>query len=281
MTPDAARSGMTAKDLHPFDAAVRLLPADDGLFDGRTHALWGNMVGPFGGITAATLLNAAWLHPQRLGEPLSFTVNFAGALADGPFRIQALPVRSSRTTQHWTMQLQQAGEVAATASAVFALRRPTWATHERQPPALPAAEAVPVTPSPMRVAWSDRYEMRFIDGPWPDLAAAAELPDSRSALWIRDQPGRPLDALSLVAMCDAFYPRIFRRRQSFTPAGTVSMTVHLHADAAELAAQGSAPVLACARGLRFGGGFFDQRAEIWGRDGRLLAGSQQSVWFKA
>lgn len=267
--------------LHPFDEAVRLSAHDGGGWAGRTHPAWGNMVGPFGGITAATLLNAAWIHPQRQGEPLALTVNYAGPVADGDFRIDAFAVRTTRSTQHWTMALQQGGEVAATATAVFATRRDTWAAGELAAPPAPAPEHVAPTPSPGRVAWSERYEMRFVSGAWPDFLQPAEVADSHSLLWIRDEPPRPLDALALAAICDAFYPRVFRRRSSFTPAGTVSMTVHFHADAAALAAQGSAPVLGSARGQRFAQGFFDQRAEVWGRGGQLLASSQQSVYFKA
>jgi len=263
-----------------FDEAIALSSSGDG----ATHPAWANMVGPFGGITAATLLNAAWSHPQRLGEPLAFTVNYAGALVDGAFRIDAQPVRTTRTTQHWVITQQQGGEVTSTATAVFATRRDTWASGELVAPALPPAAEVAVTPPPGRVAWPDRYEMRFVHGPWvlfTPSATPVEADDSHTALWIRDEPPRPLDALALTSLCDAFYPRIFRRRGTFTPAGTVSMTVHFHADAAAFAAQGTRPVLGVARGQRFAQGFFDQRAEVWSDGGALLATSQQSVYFKA
>jgi hypothetical protein len=36
------------------------------------------MAGPFGGVTAATLLRAIEVHPDCLGEPVAPTVNFAG-----------------------------------------------------------------------------------------------------------------------------------------------------------------------------------------------------------
>ena len=39
------------------------------------------MVGPYGGITAATVLNAVLQHPALLGEPVSLTVNFCAAVA--------------------------------------------------------------------------------------------------------------------------------------------------------------------------------------------------------
>jgi acyl-CoA thioesterase len=269
-------------DPHPFDAATALVPAADGGLEGATHPAWSNMVGPYGGITAAVMLGAAGSHPQRLGEPVSLTVNFAGPVADGRFRIDARPVRTNRSTQHWTLALSQADEVAATGTALFALRRDTWGHQELAAPDAPPAARVPVTPFSGRFAWPARYEMRFVSGPWPDLAnPASPLPDdSLSLMWIRDHPPRPLDAASLVALCDAFYPRIFRRRQRFNPSGTVSITTHLHADAVALAAQCARPVLARARAQRFAKGFSDQLVQVWGDDGTLLASSMQTVYAK-
>ena len=76
------------------------------------------------------MLRAVLLHPAGLGEPIALTVNFAAAVSDGAFSITATPVRTNRSTQHWNVVLTQAGDsgadaVAATASAVTALRRPT------------------------------------------------------------------------------------------------------------------------------------------------------------
>jgi acyl-CoA thioesterase len=267
--------------LHSFDAAIALSPRSDGVFEGATHAGYANMIGPFGGITASTLLHAAWLHPQRLGEPLALTVNFAGPLVEGPFRITARALRTNRSTQHWHIELEQAGELAASASAVFGLRRDTWSATEIAPPPHRAGEQVPVKGLAPRVVWPQRYEMQFVKGGWPDFTNPQDEPaDSHSELWIRDHPPRPLDALALAAICDAFYPRIFRRRQRFTPAGTVTLSTYFHADGAALAAQDSRAVLGRARAQHFGGGYFDQTAEVWGDDARLLAVSHQLVYFK-
>jgi acyl-CoA thioesterase len=267
---------------HPFDAAIALETAPDAALCGATHPAWANMVGPYGGITAATLLNAACTHPARLGEPVALTVNFAGPVADGVFRIDARAVRTNRSTQHWTMALEQAGEVATTATAMFAVRRETWADQELHAPAAPPADDVPVSPHPPHITWAGRYEMRFVAGAWPDLARPqTPLPaDSESLMWIRDLPPRPLDAPALAAICDAFYPRSFRRRQVFTASGTVSISIHFHADVIALASQGSRPVLARARAQRFAKGFSDQVVQIWSDTGQLLASSMQTVYAK-
>ncbi|WP_432421005.1 hypothetical protein [Nocardia cyriacigeorgica] len=40
---------------HQFDAATTLTPGESGVPTGRTTADYAHMVGPFGGVTAATL----------------------------------------------------------------------------------------------------------------------------------------------------------------------------------------------------------------------------------
>jgi acyl-CoA thioesterase len=264
---------------HPFDAALDLESITPGLSTGHTSAAYNNMVGPFGGITSATLLASVQRHPECLGEPLSLTVNFAGPIAEGPFEITARPVRTNRTTQHWWIELAQNGTVATTATAVFGLRRETWDSTEIEMPAVPAAEDVPAQPFPEFIAWAQNYEMRFVEGAIPDLESG-EHPDSVSTLWVRDSPPRALDFFSLTSLCDVFFPRIFLRRGKMAPAGTVSLTIYFHADAAALSRQSDRSILGTARTQRFGNGYFDQSAELWSADGELLATTHQLVYFK-
>jgi hypothetical protein len=74
----------TANTMHPFDEAIQLTPQGDH-YRGQTSPKYANMVGPFGGVTAATLLRAVMDHPECQGEPLALTVNFAAPVADGAF----------------------------------------------------------------------------------------------------------------------------------------------------------------------------------------------------
>ena len=288
--------------VHPFDTAIALQPVAEHRFAGRTTADFGNMVGPFGGITAAVMLQAVCQHLALLGEPVAMTVNFAGPVADGPFELHAQPLRTNRSTQHWRVDLIQGGAVATTATAVTALRRQTWSATDLHCPDVPPPADVPVQRMTRRVAWFQQYEMRFIEGAMPDFrppksgqneltqdttataavtaAVTAANPSSTSTLWMRDEPPRTLDFPALAALCDVFIPRIFLRRQRPTPAGTVSITTYFHADAAMLVAQGVQPVLGQARGQNFRNGFFDQTAEVWGSGGALLATSHQIVYYK-
>lgn len=267
---------------HPFDDAIALSArSGEGRYAGATSPAYANMVGPFGGVTGATLLNGALLHPARLGDPIALTVNFASAVADGPFEVVAQPVRTNRSTQHWFIELLQAGEVAATATAVFAQRRETWSAPESQAPVdAPPADSLPRGDTAGRPIWTRRYDMRFFGGDLPTAYDGREQPHSQSSFWVRDEPPRPLDFASLAAICDSFFPRIFIRRRALTPIGTVSMTTYFHADAEQLADQGERALLGCARALNFRNGYFDQSAEVWSDAGHLLASTHQMVYYK-
>jgi acyl-CoA thioesterase len=279
---------------HPFDEAVALAPlaasAEErgpeapGHFQGAPHPAYANMVGPFGGITAAQALAAVLRHPARLGEPVALTVNYAAALIDAPFRIEARPVRTNRSTQHWTVALTQTDAqgvdgVMLTATCVTAARRATWSAIDADRPAAPAPQQVPRQPIPKRVRWIERYDMRPLAGPMPMQWDGSEA-DSLTRLWVRDDPPRPLDFPSLTALADVFFPRVWRRRARMTPAGTVSMSVYFHAGADELAATGEGYLLGQARAQSFFNGFFDQSAELWNEAGHLLATTHQVVYFK-
>ncbi len=268
---------------HPFDEAVQLAWQGEGRFSGHTHPAWANMVGPYGGITAAVAAQAVMQHPERLGELLALTVNYPAALASGPYELTARPVRTNRSTQHWALELVQQAEgrpqVMMTATAVTAVRRDTWRAHDLPMPQVPPPEAARPIVLFDTVEWVRRYDMRLVRGAIPDvLDDSGE--DSLTQLWLRDTPPRPLDLPSLAAMTDAFYPRVWLRRARLVPAGTVSLTVYFHAASAELAQLGSEHLLGQARAQDFRHGFFDQTAQLWSRSGMLLATAHQIVYYK-
>ncbi|MCW5319693.1 thioesterase family protein [Verminephrobacter aporrectodeae subsp. tuberculatae] len=274
---------------HPLDEALRLRPAPSsspaaGRYEGQTHAGYWNMVGPFGGITAATLLQAVMQHPDRLGDPLALTVNYAGALVAGPFTVQALPVRSNRSTQHWTLSMQQAGADGApmlttSATAVTALRRQTWGVDDMRMPDVPAPADLPALPPGLGVEWLDRYEIRPICGTIPERWDGGG-EHSLTRFWMRDAPARPLDFCALTALADVFFPRVWLRRARRVPVGTVSITVYFHADGAQLQETGPGYLLGQACGQVFRNGFFDQSAQLWNAAGHMLATSHQIVYYK-
>lgn len=270
--------------IHPLDEALALTSSSPGQYTGQTHPGYWNMVGPFGGVTAATLLQAVMQHPQRLGDPLSLTVNYAGALVAGPFTVQATPVRTNRSTQHWTLSILQADAegaqvVTTTATAVTAVRRDTWSAGDVPMPGVPQPADLPAIPPGFGSEWLSRYEMRPVTGTLP-RAWDGSGDHSLTQLWMRDAPPRPLDCCALAALADVFFPRVWLRRAHRVPAGTVSITVYFHASAAQLQETGMGYLLGQARGQEFRNGFFDQTVQLWNEAGTMLATSHQIVYYK-
>ncbi|WP_228389310.1 acyl-CoA thioesterase [Cumulibacter manganitolerans] len=106
--------------MHNFDAAMALQAVGDRRLRGRTTEPYANMVGPFGGVTAAVLLRAIERQDDRLGDPVTLSVNFVAAVAPGEFEVVPRCVRTNRSTQHWYVEMQQDGQVVASATAAAA-----------------------------------------------------------------------------------------------------------------------------------------------------------------
>ncbi|EFV13839.1 acyl-CoA thioesterase [Segniliparus rugosus] len=261
---------------HAFDATIAAEAVGRYDFAARTSPAYANMVSPFGGVTAATVVAAVQSHPEALGSPLALTINYLAPLEQGDWTLALRPLRTNRTNQHWSFTAHQGETAVLSGTAVLGLARQTWGENEAKPPAADAPEAYPVFEFPEFATWAKNYESRFIVG----ALAAEPADDSTSTLWIRDNPPRPLDHPALTALADTFFPRVFLRQGSYMPAGTVSLTVYYHATKDELAAHGEAHVLATARAARFGHGHFDQYGQLFGQDGTLLATTHQLVYFK-
>lgn len=266
---------------HLFDDATRVSAGDSGWI-GRTSDDYWAFVGPFGGVTAATILRALMDHPERAGDPLSLTVNFCAPIAQGAFDLDVRLVKANRSTQHWSVEMTQDGaEVATFATAVFAERRPSW-SHQQAgfPPATPFEQTLPY--AKVAAPWVKQYDFRFVEGE-PNFGGKpqAEPASAFSKLWIGDRIPRKIDALSLMSMSDAFFGRVFHARRELMPFGTVSLTTYFHADAQDLAAEDISRVLAVADAKIFHKSYGDQTGELWSPHGRLLATTHQIAYFKA
>lgn len=271
---------MSAAAAHPLDEATALTALGEGRFSGRAHAGYANMVGPFGGVTAAQMLQAVLCHESLLGEPTALNVNFCAAVSAQPFEIQARVARTNRSTQHWWLQMRQDGQVVSTATAITALRRATLRAQDAGMPQVAPAQAVAPMGAKPPVAWLQRYDMRYIHGEVPRVWDDRDSGDSHSLLWMADQPPRVLDHLSLTALADVFFPRLWLRRARRVALGTVSMGVYYHASAAELRAHGQGHVLGSARAQVMHDGFQDQTGLLWGAHGRCLASTHQTLYYK-
>lgn len=267
---------------HPLDIATTLDNAGADTRHGHTSDDYWAFVGPFGGCSAAILMRAVLEHPQRLGEPLSLTVNYCAPLAKGTFAVTARAARTNRSTQHWTLELTQGGETILTGSAVTAERRESFSHTPVPCPQVTPPDAV--APYRMREgapSWVNEYEFRFAEGA-PRFGLPQDGPpgDAHSLLWLRDATPRALDHVALASLADAFFGRIFHVQGRIVPFGTVSLTTYFLGTADEIAQHGDRHLLGVADAKRFHRNYFDQSIELWSADGALLATGVQVAYFK-
>ncbi len=269
---------------HPLDRALALSPGADGRRTGATIPDYGNFTGQFGGITAATLLKAALDAAPDGGEPVSLTVNYCAGVKPGPFEIATRVVRAGRTMRHLAVDMIQDGVVVSTALVALAHRKSGFRHQPAEAPAAPPPEAVAPLDRPDWTGWAANVEFRFVEGS-PEARRGQprrETPGSaRSLVWLAMKPPRALDVAQLAFLSDAFFVRMLQVRNAFPPMATVSLTTQFLGTAQDLAAHGEAPLLARADSRAFRDTIHDQTAELWSRDGTLLAVSHQIVWFAA
>jgi acyl-CoA thioesterase len=262
---------------HYFDHALQLEPQEEGHYLGHTSEHYWNMISPFGGTTIATALQAILQHPQRLGDPLAMTVNFAGPIQKGALTVHVTPARTGRSTQHWQIEIRQGGDAAPllTGTAVFAVRRETWSDTESRLPDVPGPEKLERQARAAHIPFLERYEMRYVDS---HPLSGGE--DSATQCWINDVPPRPLDFCSIAAFCDTFVPRLFVRKGAPRPISTVTLSINFHVDGQTLQREQSLHAFGKSKANVFRNGYYDQEALLWSRQGTLLATTHQMVWFK-
>ncbi len=271
-----------------FSDDVALRARDDGTYDGSTDPAYTNLIGPFGGWIAGVLLAGVLAEPHLEGDPISSSTTFAAAIADGPFVVRPERVRTNRSTEFWTSTIEQHAEDGqvrrATASIALAKRRPMRSFSVARAPEAPPPETLErIDPGRLGSAWLRKFDMRPVRGHPLVRRASAPRDDTVHSMvgWVREVEGTTLDFVTLTALCDTTFPQIFGLVRERVPISTIVMNCFFHVTSAELADIGSEYILSEATISIARDGFFDERTMLWSRDGRLVATTEQIVWYKA
>jgi acyl-CoA thioesterase len=267
--------------MHPLDASLELQPASDAtqvgaaVFRARTSDRYRNAIGPFGGWIAALILKSVLRMPDARGAPLALDALFMGAIDDGALEVRVCLLRQKPTERFWRSEVWQAGRICAHAQVTMSTARKSMVLQDARFPEVPGPDALPVYVNPRNpVAWSDQYVFKPVSGM---LFSCAETMDAR--LWIRDADPRPLDAVSLTAICDSPFPSSWIRLAEQHPVSTVNYSIYYRASDADLAQSGTAYILLDTRASLAQNGYQDQFTSVWSASGRLLAQTQQMLWF--
>ncbi len=258
-----------------FDSDTGLEPAGDGVWSAQLVDHWEVVRGPLGGYVAAVVLRALVLavaDPAR--APRSMTVHFLRPPAPGPALVHARVERAGRQLSTASARLEQGGRLCALALGAFAPPYPGPEYDDRPMPQ--AAPPDPERPAPRgtgsftppRFAENMTIQPRF---------GAEPFSGARDALvggWLGLREPRPLDALSVALLADAWFPAPFPRLDGPAAAPTIDLTVHFRTgDAAALA--GHDLVLARFTSAVSREGYFEEDGELWTPDGTLIAQSRQ------
>lgn len=89
-----------------------------------------------------------------------------------------------------------------------------------------------------------------------------------------------MDAVQLALLSDLGAPRIFFVSNGPRPSSTITLSIYFHATDDELAACADDYILSEMIGTRANAATIGSRKDLWSREGKLLATSEQLCWFR-
>ena len=259
--------------------SIPLTPAGPGRWTTIAGQEWRNPGGGlWGGYAIGLCIRVLEAETEAVGEALSLTLTYAAALPAGELDIRTRRLRQGGSIGVWEVELRAPGSEDVGVHAIVTMAKrpvtPSFAFVE-MPDAAPP-ETLPIWTSP---GGGTHYgavalERRTLEGFPPKPG-----PDSRSLAWVRSRRS-PLDKALLGMITDNSPPRVFYALGTSVMSTTLTLTVYLHATAAEIAEIGDDFVLVEYEGRVGGGGASDERSSYWSRDGKLLATSEQLAWYR-
>ena len=267
---------------YKLDQSIRLTPEENGTFLCDASDAYWNFSGAFGGWAVAVAVSAVNRSAGARGDLASVNAVFPDALGRAPLSVRPRKIRERARTDFWRVEFLDHAEPGAplfAADIVMTEPRGASLTYHAAVPVvedLPAPETLPRFPMPGGPQWLADYDQRLVSGrPF----RKADRPVSLS--WLREADGRPLDAVGLAAISDTYMPRVFFVDTAMHMGSTVSYSLNLFANAAELSAVGDDFLLMEADAAVIANGAYDQRGVIRARDGRVLAVTNQVAFFRS
>lgn len=260
-----------------LDRSLTAEPTGPGLWQTSADPAYEATNGQFGGWSAALLLRTLLAEPRASGTPSALTVHYLSSVPPG----QALSLhttlrRDGRSLSFWQAELRANGqpETLALATLVLSNRRESDRFDELRMPAVPDPETLEQFRPPSG-RFGDRMDIRPALGHPP-----FDQPNTRSLFWVREETGRPVDAVQIAFLADIGAPRIFLRSSAPRPSATLTLSIYFHATAGEFERVGDDYLLSELIGTRAEASTFGSRGELWSRHGTLLATMEQLCWFR-
>jgi acyl-CoA thioesterase len=256
-----------------FDDDTALEHAGDGEWTGAIAEGWDTPRGPLGGYVMAILIRGLELavgDPERTAR--SVNAHFLRVPAAGPVAVSARVERAGRSLSTVSGRLEQDGKLIALALAAYS--KP-WPSPLLQDTAMPDADP----PEELREAPGEEFpradlppflrrlsmQHRFGAPPFSG-AERAEVGG-----WLGLLEARPLDAMAIAVLADAWYPAPWPQLTELAPAPTIDLTIHFRTPLP----LPDTMLLGRFHSSLTRDGFFDEDGELWAPDGTLVAQSRQ------
>lgn len=259
----------------PFDDDTALSPAGDGVWSGEIVEGWDTPRGPLGGYVMAILMRGLELAVADSERQVrSVTMHFLRVPEAGPVEVSAVVERAGRSLSSVSGRLEQGGKLVGLALGAYSKPWEGPLLDDSPMPEVDPPDAPePSSPSQEQLRgakpppFTGRLVMQKRFGAKPFSGAE----EGETGGWLGLTEDRPIDALAIAVLADAWFPAPWPRLSEFAPAPTIDLTVHFRS-----------PLPATGRLLlgRFHNsyvrdGFFDEHGELWSADGTLVAQSGQ------
>lgn len=259
---------------HPFDEATALVPVDEGVWDGAITDGWATPRGPLGGYVMAIVMRGFEL---AIGDPArsarSASMHFLRPPEVGPVQVHATVERAGRSLTAMSGRLLQGDKLIGIALGAYSRPwdGPILEDTEPMPDVDPAEGREPIKVGPRKGAAPPDFTRRVTMQPRFGETPFSGGSSGEVGGWMGLIEERPLDALSLAVLADAWFPAPWPRLTEVAAAPTIDLTVHFRI---------SLPLpdqllLGRFRNRLVRDGFFDEDGELWTPDGTLVAQSRQ------
>ena len=232
---------------------------------------WSTPRGPLGGYVMAIVMRGLELAVDDAErQARSVTMHFLRPPAPGPVFVSATVERTGRSLTSVSGRLEQDGKLLGLALGAYSkpwegplldeLPMPMVAAPDGESSGGPLSDRIPPE-------FTERMVMqhRFGD-PYFTRSERAE-----TGGWLGLREERPIDALAVAVLADAWFPAPWPRLSALAPAPTIDLTVHFRSP---LPAKG--PLLLGRFNSRYvRDGFFEEDGVLWSPDGAVVAQSRQ------
>ena len=257
-----------------FDHDTALTDRGDGTYEGSVAPGWSTPRGPLGGYVLAIVLRGMQAAVgDEARQPRSLTMHFLRPPAEEPVVVRPVLERAGRSLSSVSARLEQDGKRLGLALGAFSS---AWPGPELTDEAL----AMPaVAPPEGRTGFelvAGRQQAPSFLGQLTMQHRFGEAPFTGSdhgevGGWLGLREERPLDALAVAMLTDAWLPAPWPRLQELAPAPTIDLTVHFRAPLP----RPDGLLLGRFRSRLVRDGFFEEDGELWAEDGTLVAQSRQ------